>query len=166
MLVNRLNPGLNLTTLVYYLNLFQLIFSAVPKPSLIVLPATLYFIAMIILAGVTAPFMNDSIAEFCFQLQNETKQTNVTCRELFNAFSSSYEDEDEIRYSILSPEWNYLLTLIFVWMTLAAFLACFVIMMLRCCFVVDYELVKVEVEKEEGPLLFKSANESEGKELF
>lgn len=166
MQINRLNPGLNSSHSLYDLNLLQLTFSGVPKPSLIVLPATLYFIAMVILAAVTTPFINDSIAEFCFKLQNKTGQTNDSCRELFNEFSSNYEGEDEIRYSMLSPEWNYLLTLIFAWFTLVAFLVCFMIMILRCCFVVDYELVKVQVDKEEGPLLFKSANESEGRELF
>lgn len=120
---------------------------------------------MIILAGVQAPFINDSVAGFCYQLQNVTGKTNSSCRELFNSFSSSYQEDGEIKYSIFSPEWNYLLTLYFCWLTLVAFCGCFIIMVTRCIFVADFELVKITVDKENGPLLFKSATESEGKEL-
>lgn len=136
-----------------------------PKPSLIVVPVTVYTIAMIILAGVQAPFIDNAVFNFCQQLKNETGQFNTSCRQLVHDFSSKYQEEGESTYSILSPEWNYLLTLIFCWLTLAAFCVCFVIMILRCVFVADFELVKIVVDKEDDPLLYKSATQSEGKNL-
>lgn len=135
-----------------------------PKPSLIVVPAVIYFIAMMILAGVQAPFINDGVAGFCFQLQNASSRINESCSTLFNDYSSGYQGEGEERYTALSPAWNYWLTIVFCWSTLAAFITCFMIMMLRCLFVVDFELVKIVLDKEDGPLLIKSLqSESEGK---
>ena len=117
---------------------------------------------MIILAAVEATFINDGISVFCNQIQNVTSKVNVSCSSLFNEFSSLYEDSNEKMYSVLSPAWNYLLTLIFCWSTLATFCLCLVIMIMRCLFVADFELVKIMIDKEKGPLLTKSPTESEG----
>lgn len=137
--------------------------SLVPKPYLVVMPAFIYFIAMIIVAAVEAAFINDGIALFCRELQNVTERNNSSCRELFNDYSSRFEDSNEEMYSVLSPEWNYLLTLIFCWSSLGVFCLCLVIMIMRCIFVADFELVKITIDKEKGPLLTKSPTDSEGR---
>lgn len=47
-------------------------YSLIPKGYHIVLPATLYFLSMIILTAVEVPFINDGLNEFCNQLLNES----------------------------------------------------------------------------------------------
>lgn len=127
-----------------------------PKSYQIVVPAILYFIALIIFSAYEVSFIADGIQQFCIHLRNESGLTNDSCSELFHEFTRDVGVNVTESHSDLllnNTAVNYPLTMVVLWSALVGFCLGFFVMILRCLFVVDFELVKVTVKSEERPML-------------
>lgn len=51
--------------------------------------------------------------------------------------------------SVIPSSWHYFLIIAFIWTTLVAFLLAFLLMIIRCLFVVDFELIKITIASQE-----------------
>ncbi|XP_063703690.1 uncharacterized protein LOC134833330 isoform X2 [Culicoides brevitarsis] len=132
--------------------------STVPKPYQIVLPVTLYLLAMIILTAYEVPFISDGLLAFCDNFLNQTSHLNESsngCGSLLDKYSQPEFQMDSsaavavYNPSVIPPSWHFYLSIAFIWTTLGAFLLAFLLQIIRCLFVVDFQLIKITIAHQE-----------------
>lgn len=101
----------------------------------IVVPAITFFIFMSIIASVHLYLMLSRLNEFCDGLKAPFNDKTITCDLLLDRFSIS------VQLDPTQPSRNYFLTVFSTWMNLLLWLSTVVVMMLRCFYGTDFELV-------------------------
>lgn len=104
----------------------------------IVMPAILFFTMMVIVSIYYSIVLERTLYDFCAEFRKHLNVTNLPCDELMNQYAINIT-------STAMPSSNYVLSQAFSWITMVLWLIALIIMIVRCVYVVDFELVQVVI---------------------
>lgn len=104
----------------------------------IVLPALLFFTIMVIISLYYSIILDRTLYNFCMEFRAHLNLTDLPCGMLMNHFAIN-------NTSTVMPSCNYAVSQTFSWITVVLWLIALIIMIVRCVFVIDFELVQVVI---------------------
>lgn len=102
------------------------------------MPATISFIVMVIISLYYSVVLCRVLYKFCSAFRTHVNRDDFPCGLLMNRFAMNHS-------TVASPATNYALPQTFSWITLVLWLMALAIMVARCVFVVDFELMQVVI---------------------
>lgn len=113
------------------------IFRFIHKAWRIVLPAAICFFILSIVSIFYAFMITNRLSDFCGEFRKQLNNTGLPCSLLVNRFS--LRDD-----TLFLPSSNFNLARMLAWVTVAAWIMAFLVMVLRCILGADFELEEVE----------------------
>lgn len=118
--------------------IFFLNYRFVEEPWRIVLPALVFFMVMTIISSVHLILIVTRLNGFCDSLKFDFHDKSIPCGLLLDRFSLK-------DIAIIPASSNYLLSIIFAWLTLLLWASAVIIMMLRFVYGTDFEMIDLPV---------------------
>lgn len=112
----------------------------VEEPWRIVLPALVFFVVMTIISAIHQIILTSRLNHFCDDLKSNFYDKSIPCSLVINRFS--FNDELS-NHTLISAALNYNLSVAFSWIRLALWALAVAVMMLRCVYGTDFEMIDI-----------------------